>query len=344
LNTSESYLNAAGKPGQALIIDQDRDVRKTIKKALNKSGYRCIEECTSASGLQSIQTNQLDLIFLEYSINGGLTPALMSEIGQRCSRPAYVLTGNDTEVSTIISCIETGAHDYIIKPFNSADVLACANRALGKKRLEQEIYEYQRQTQDVFEDQRDQFRRMFLSSVESLVCDLESNDKYTNGHSRRVTRYAVTIGRELGLTEAELDDLRWASILHDVGKVALNPSFQNKPGPITPDEYRYIMTHALIGVGIIQPLANQAMTDIITHHHDHFDGGGLDQKVVGENIPLGARILALTDSLDAMTSERPFRRAFSIDNAITEIIRCSGSQFDPAIVKAFLHTCKHLFT
>jgi putative two-component system response regulator len=338
-----SNLFAKTKQNQALIIDEDSSIRKTLRKTLTKSGYQCTEEFNSRSILESVETNRPDIVFLEYPKLGGLPPDVAAEIGRSCSRSAYVLTGNGIDLKTIITCIRSGAHDYIIKPFNSEDIFSCSNRALDKKRLEHEICEYQRQVQDVLEDQKDEFRRIFLSSVENLIYNLESNDKYTSGHSRRVTRYAVAIGRELGVTEIELDDLRWASLLHDVGKIALNPSFQNKPGPITPDEYRYIMTHALIGVGIIKPLANQAMTAIIVHHHDHFDGSGLDQKVAADNIPLGARILALSDGFDAMTSERPFRHALRIEDAIAEIIRSSGDQFDPMIVKAFLKTCSRLF-
>ncbi len=328
---------------KALITDHEGSARKTIKRALTKSGYHCIEALESISALERIETDQPDLVFLEYALLGGLSYGLAEEIARRCSRTAFILSGTEIDFSTIIACIRSGAHDYIIKPFTSEDIISCSNRALAKKRLEREIGDYQKGVQNVAEDQKDKIRQLFLSSVESLVCDLEANDKYTSGHSRRVTRYAMAIGRELGVTESVLNDLHWASLLHDVGKIALNPSFQNKPGPLMPDEYRYITTHALIGVGIIQPLANREMTETIIHHHDHFDGTGLEQKVVAEDIPLGARILSLSDSLDAMTSERPFRRAFSMEDAIAEVIHCSGTQFDPVVVKAFLKACNHLF-
>jgi len=135
-----------------------------------------------------------------------------------------------------------------------------------------------------------------------------------------------------------MENLRWAALLHDIGKIGIDPSIQNKPGMLTPSEYNYILTHCTIGPGIVQPLVNETISEAIRHHHDSYDGSGLNQTLKGEEIPLISRILAIADSFDAMTSDRPYRTAMPAKQAFEEIKRCSGTQFDPAVVEAFLKT------
>ena len=188
------------------------------------------------------------------------------------------------------------------------------------------------------QEQARELQGLFIDAVESLVGALEAKDKYTAGHSRRVTKIAVDTGTLLGLPNEDLENLRWSALLHDIGKIGIDPNVQNKPGMLTPTEYDYIMTHCSIGPSIVQPLVNDAIVEVIRHHHDSYDGNGLNQNVSIEDIPLGARILAVADSFDAMTSDRPYRAALSIGQAILEIKRCTGTQFDPAVVKAFLKT------
>ena len=190
--------------------------------------------------------------------------------------------------------------------------------------------------EDKVEEQTDEIRRIFLGAIESLVFALEAKDKYTGGHSRRVADIAVAIGHKLDLAEEDIADLRWAGLLHDVGKIAVDQIIQNKPGRLTQAEYEHIMIHASVGAGIVKPVVNDKVVEIIRHHHDHYSGGGLHQTITCEQIPLGARILALADAYDAMTSDRPYRPAMSQAEALIEIERCAGTQFDPVITQIFL--------
>ena len=134
----------------------------------------------------------------------------------------------------------------------------------------------------------------------------------------------------------ELDNLHWAALLHDIGKIGIDPSIQNKPGSLTQAEYDYILTHCSIGPGIVQPLVNTAIVEMIRHHHDSYRPRNGKQILSGRDIPLGARILAVADAFDAMTSDRPYRSAIPVAGAVAEVKRCAGTQFDPAVVKAFL--------
>ena len=182
----------------------------------------------------------------------------------------------------------------------------------------------------------EEFRTLSLRAIESLVFALEAKDEYTAGHSRRVADIAIAIGRRMNLSVGDLSDLRCSSLLHDIGKIAVEQFVQNKPGSLTPHEYEHIMIHVQAGAEIVRPIVNEKVLKMIKHHHDHYDGGNLHQLAVGEGIPLGARILAVADAFDAMTSDRSYRAAMSVEEATVEIKKCIGTQFDPIIVDNFL--------
>jgi len=154
--------------------------------------------------------------------------------------------------------------------------------------------------------------------------------------SKRVSKITVVIGEELGLSEDEIEELRWASLLHDIGKVAIDPSIQNKPGKLDPEEYIQMKNHVNVAPDIVKWVVSDNAVEIIRHHHDHYNGTGFEQTIRGEKIPLGARIIAVADSYDAMTSNRPYRKVMSVSEALAELERCNGSQFDPSVVRAFL--------
>jgi putative nucleotidyltransferase with HDIG domain len=251
---------------------------------------------------------------------------------------AVIMATAVAEANLAIQCMRLGADDYITKPFNLDEVALNVEKTLEKRMLEQQIKGYQEHLQQKVEQQTGEIRRLFLGSIESLVFALEAKDKYTAGHSRRVTEIALVIGRELKLSEEDLENLRWGSLLHDVGKIAVDHFVQNKPGKLTPAEYEHIMIHAHVGAGIVKHVVNEKVVEIVEHHHDHYDGSGLHQVIAGEDIPLGARILTIADAFDAMTSDRPYRPAMPLDAARQEIRRCIGTQFDPVVANVFLKT------
>jgi putative nucleotidyltransferase with HDIG domain len=175
-----------------------------------------------------------------------------------------------------------------------------------------------------------------LNMMRRILYKKLSDDGCTVGHTQRVIEISLSLGKEIGLSPDELEDLYWGAMLHDIGKIAVDPEILNKPGALTLEEYRHIMTHAILSLNIAKDMVNERVLEIISHHHDYYDGRGFNQTIAGEEIPLGARILALADAFDAMTSDRPYRAAMSDEKALVEIRRCRGTQFDPGVASAFL--------
>jgi len=320
-----------------MIVDDEGLVRRAIKKRLMKEGYVCYEADNAPDALSKIHDDRPNLVLLDVKMPGRTGLEILPEIINLYPDTAVIMATAVVESEVIIECMRGGAQDYITKPFDLDQVVQSVEKALEMKRLEHQIREYQQQLEHTVEEQRGRIREIFMGSIESLVYALEAKDKYTAGHSRRVTAFAISIGEKLGLSASDLDDLRWAALLHDVGKIAIDPSIQNKPDRLTPEEYRHMMTHALVGAGIAKPVSSPEIINMIAHHHDRFDGTGYNQGVFGEKIPLGARIIAVADSFDAMTSDRPYRKAMSDEESIAEMKRCTGTQFDPVIVDIFLN-------
>lgn len=321
-----------------LIVDDEKTVRRSLNRCLTVNGFDCEEAGNAKEAMDSLQSNPADLVILDIMMPGTSGNELLPQLKKSYPDTAVVMATAVVDPETIVDCMKNGAQDYITKPFDINQLVANIQMVLEKRRLELNLKEKRQVLEGKVEEQAKELQELFIDAIESLVSALEAKDKYTAGHSRRVTKIAVDTGLALGLTGEELGNLRWAALLHDIGKIGIDPSVQNKPGMLTPTEYNYILTHCTIGPGIVQPLVNDMIVEAIRHHHDSYDGSGLNQAVVGEEIPLGARILAVADSFDAMTSDRPYRAAMAASKAIVEIKKCAGTQFDPAVVKAFLKT------
>ncbi|HEX7319338.1 MAG TPA: HD domain-containing phosphohydrolase [bacterium] len=179
---------------------------------------------------------------------------------------------------------------------------------------------------------------LFLSSIRAIVEAVDAKDPYTRGHSARVVEFSLLIGKQARLNKKRMKDLEVSAILHDVGKIGIPDRILGKPGKLTFDEFAYMKNHPKFGAEIIEPIAElKRLSPNILHHHERFDGNGYPDGLKGDSIPLYARIIAIADTLDAMTSDRPYRQRMENNAAILEIERCAGSQFDPQLVKIFMN-------
>jgi putative two-component system response regulator len=321
-----------------LIVDDEKSVRRSLNRCLSTNGFRCQEAANTDEAMNFLKEHPTDLVILDVMMPGTTGRDFLPRLKEAFPDTAVVMATAVVEPDTIINCMKNGALDYITKPFDVSQLVNDIGMVLEKQRLELRLKEQSRVLEGKVAEQSRELQKLFIDAVESLVSALEAKDKYTAGHSRRVTKIAIDTGRALGLKGDEIENLRWAALLHDIGKIGIDSSIQNKTGMLTPAEYDYILTHCAIGPGIVAPLVNAKITQIIKHHHDSYNGAGHNQKVRGKDIPLGARILAVADAFDAMTSDRPYRAAMPAGKAISEVKRCTGTQFDPAVVRAFLKT------
>ncbi|MGD1117949.1 MAG: HD domain-containing phosphohydrolase [Dehalococcoidales bacterium] len=321
-----------------LIVDDEKTVRRSLNKCLTMNGFSCEEASNAEEAMATLGKKPADLVILDITMPGVSGSDLLPRIKKSYPDTAVVMATAVVEPDIIINCMKNGAHDYITKPFDITQLVNNIQTVLDKRNLELHLKEKSQVLEGKVQTQAKELQKLFIDAVESLVVALEAKDQYTAGHSRRVTKIALDIAYAMKMAGEDLENLRWAALLHDIGKIGIDPSIQNKPGSLTPSEYHYILTHCSIGSGIVQPLVNASIVEAIKHHHDSYDGTGLNQTVTGEQIPLASRILAVADSFDAMTSDRPYRTAMSAAKAIAEVQRCSGTQFDPVVVKAFLMT------
>jgi HD-GYP domain-containing protein (c-di-GMP phosphodiesterase class II) len=243
----------------------------------------------------------------------------------------------NAELDTAVHALKMGACDYITKPFNFDVLLITIENALRKKDLERQLDDYRANLEEKVKAQTDIINSMYVRSIDAMIKALEAKDFYTRGHSQRVTLYSLAIGEELGMTRQELEDLHRASVLHDLGKIGVREAVLNKPGKLTEEEFADIVRHPETAVRILEPIPFfRPLLPAILHHHERFDGKGYPARLTGRTIPVASRIMTIADTFDAMTSTRAYRNALPVVDAIAEIRRCSGTQFDPDIVPAFL--------
>jgi HD-GYP domain-containing protein (c-di-GMP phosphodiesterase class II) len=211
-------------------------------------------------------------------------------------------------------------------------------RVLEKRALALENRYYQENLERQVQEQAQRIQELFLQGVQMLARALEAKDAYTRGHSIRVSRYAVGTARRLGFGEGSVDSIRLGGELHDIGKIGTRESVLHKPGSLTAEEFRQITEHPLLGERMLSPLARELpeVLRIVRFHHERLDGRGFPDGLRGERIPIEARIVAVADTFDAITTRRPYRDSRSPEDAVDELRRVAGTQLDPEAVEAFV--------
>jgi putative nucleotidyltransferase with HDIG domain len=248
-----------------------------------------------------------------------------------------MLTGV-AEVSTAVECLKLGALDYIAKPVVIEEVRARVDKALEKRNLVLQNRFYQQHLESRVRELDRRNKQSLINGVQMLVHALEAKDAYTSGHSSRVSRYAVKTAVQLGYTADRLEQIRLGGELHDIGKIGTREDILNKPGPLTADEFQHIKAHTALGERILAPfLAESPMVlRIVRSHHERLDGAGFPDGLVGTQIPPEARIVAVVDAFDAMTTHRAYRASRSPEDAVRELQSCAGTHFDADAVNAFV--------
>jgi putative nucleotidyltransferase with HDIG domain len=248
------------------------------------------------------------------------------------------------DISVALAAIRNGAYDYLLKPFEREQLLATVRRAMENRRLKLENRAYQTNLETLVAARTEQLRKAMVElersydiTLEALGEALDLKVRETEGHSRRVTAFTIAIARAMGLTADQIRVIARGAFLHDIGKMAIPDAILNKPGALTPDEVAIMREHSYHGYQIVRKIPFlQEAAEIVYAHQERFDGTGYPRGLKGEQIPLGARMFAVADTLDAITSDRPYRPAQTLTAAREEIQRWAGRQFDPEVVKMFL--------
>ncbi|MEO6527285.1 MAG: HD domain-containing phosphohydrolase [Gemmatimonadaceae bacterium] len=319
-----------------LIVDDEPRLRQVLTQLMRNDGFTCLEAGNGEEAIALLQQHAVTLVMSDLRMPKVDGIGLLREIRGRWPDIAVVMITAVADVEVAVSCLAMGAMDYLTKPFHLEEVRARVAQALEKRRLVLENRGYQEGLQEKVAVQARRLEELFLASVQSLAEALEVKDPYTRGHSIRVSHYSVVIATELGLDGELLRRIELGGHVHDIGKIGVREDVLNKPGKLTEAEYKHIMTHPMVGWRILAPLLGETpeALNIVRSHHERFDGRGIPDGLSGTNIPLEARIAAAADCFDAMASDRPYRPGLSMDEAITEIIRCRGTQFDPDVVDA----------
>ena len=326
-------------PRRCLIVDDEPRLRNVLLRVMRADGFDCAEAANGADALAALEEAPATLVLTDLRMPRMDGIELLRHVRARHPDTAVVLVTAVADVNVAVSCLAIGAMDYLTKPFHLEEVRARVAQALEKRRLVVENREYRAQLEARVTAQARRLEQLFLGSIQSLAHALEVKDAYTRGHSVRVAEYSGAIARQLALAPAVVQEVELGGQVHDIGKIGVRETVLNKPGPLTDDEYQHIMLHPLLGWRILSPLLDDAprVLNVVRSHHERFDGGGIPDGLRGEEIPLEARIAAVADAFDAMTSGRPYRRTgrMPIATALSELQRCRDSQFDPAIVDAF---------
>ena len=328
-----------------LVVDDEETIREIVSSMLVGARFQCRQ---AASGMQALSIlesgEEFDLILSDLMMAEMDGIALLERAKERFPDVPVVMVTAVHDLSVALQALRNGAYDYLLKPFERDQLLAMVRRALEHRRLKRENDAYRTKLEALVEIRTKEVQKTLADLKESYGITLrifgdtlELKDAETLGHTHRVTAYAIAIARKMGITDEEVGVIANGAWLHDIGKMAIPDEILKKPGKLTAKETEIMREHAYYGFDILRKIPFLAeAAEIVYSHQEWYDGSGYPRGLKGEQIPLGARIFSIADTLDAITSDRVYRPSQTYEAAQNEIRRCSGTQFDPRIVEVFL--------
>ncbi|MCJ7783137.1 MAG: response regulator [Desulfobacterales bacterium] len=360
-------MEAKTNASNILIVDDEIGPRESLRMVL-KPNHNVYTVENGYAAIQMIQQVNMDVLTLDLKMPGMNGIDTLKEI--RMISPdvmVIIITGYGT-LKTAIEAIRYGVFDYIPKPFNVPEILSIIDKSIQRRKLNLKVKEVlanclnqqllkepvagsdsplQEENKGVTDYKWDEINlsdtQSCLEFAKVLAYTLEEKDPYTSGHSERVCYYSDFISKRLSLSPKERSELQIASYLHDIGKIGISNRFINKKGTLTPTDWAVIKQHTRKSIELLVPLnLSSNIISYIQHHHERYDGTGYPDGLAGEKIPLGARIIAISDSYDSMTSDRPYRKPLTNGDAKSELLKNAGKQFDPKLVALFLDVLKEM--
>lgn len=329
---------------QVLIVDDEEAIRDVVSTLLETQGYQCSAVGNGRLAVEHLKQNSTDLVLSDMLMPEMDGLQLLSWLRSYDSEIPMIMVTAMHDVSTALESIRCGAYDYILKPFEKDQLFLSVRRALEHRRLLLENRHYQRNLEQLVSQRTAELKKAlseleqsYDATLEALGGALDLKDSETVGHCKRVTAFTMVMAKAMNLPVETLPQIARAAFLHDIGKMAIPDRILQKPGPLDAEERAIMRTHCEIGYKMLLriPFLTEA-AEIVLSHQEYYDGSGYPRGLRGEKIPLGARIFAVADAVDAMLSDRPYRKALGVDYARKEVKRCSGTQFDPKVVEVFL--------
>jgi putative nucleotidyltransferase with HDIG domain len=328
-----------------LVVDDEEPIREILSSMLTTAGYSCKQ---AGSGIEALavlsQDNEFELMLSDLMMADLDGIGLLERTKEKYPDMPVVMVTAVHDISVALGAIRNGAYDYLLKPFEREQLLAVVSRALENRRLKMENRNYQLNLESLVEARTVQWQaamgnleRSYDITLAALGDALDLKDAETEGHSKRVTAFTIAIARAMGVPREQILVIARGAFLHDIGKMAIPDAILLKPAKLTADETRIMQEHAYRGYQMLKKIPFLAeAAEIVYSHQERFDGTGYPRQLKGEEIPLGSRIFAVADTLDAITSDRPYRPAQTLQAAKEEIERWKDRQFDPEVVKVFL--------
>jgi len=328
-----------------LVVDDEDSIREIVSSMLASANYQCRQ---AASGLEALALldsgEEFELMLSDLMMAGLDGIGLLEKTKERYPDMPVVMVTAVHDISVALTAIRNGAYDYLLKPFEREQLLNTVRRALENRRLKLENRAYQTNLEALVAQRTEQLRqalgnleKSYDITLEALGDALDLRDAETEGHSRRVTAYTMAIARAMNIPKEHILVIARGAFLHDIGKMAIPDAILRKPAALSPDEVTIMKEHAFLGYKMLQKIPFlQEASEIVYAHQEKFDGTGYPRGLKGQDIPLGARIFSIADTLDAIRTDRPYRPGRPLAVAKKEIQDWSGRQFDPEIVEVFL--------
>lgn len=330
----KNMITAESNGYKIIVVDDEQGIVDSLSIFLKRSGYDFTGLTNPLEAIERVRNEHFDMMILDFMMDPIHGDEVVEEI-RKFNKDLYILllTGHKDLAPPLETIKRLEIQGYCEKSDKFDQLLLLIES--GIKSIEQmnTIKTINKQ----LHDKNEELERAYLDTIGILRQTVEAKDPYTRGHSDRVSEYSVLIGKKLGLDEKTLHILKIGGLFHDIGKIGIPDSILLKESKLSDEEYSQIKNHPMIGVHMLGDAA--IFTDIlpiVKHHHERYDGRGYPSQLVGEDIPYVARIAAVADTFDAMTSKRSYRDSLPIDVVRAEIERCSGTQFDPNIAKVFL--------
>lgn len=322
-----------GEVVRVLIVDDEVAVARMVGRWLEREGIVVEMAHSHREAMEAAERFGCDLVFSDINMPDGSGLDLARRLKERDATTQVIMITGNTHVEPAIEALRVHADDYLVKPLERVALLHATRRAAEHRRLILENRAHREHLEERVQEQAGRLKRLYVAGIRSLVRALEAKDPHTRGHSERVAELATALAREVGGADPEA--VRLGAQLHDIGKIGIRGDLLRKPGSLTCEEADHVRGHPSIGEQILRPmLEDGVILDIVRHHHERWDGRGYPDQLSASEIPLAARIVAVADAYDAMTTARPYRPPRTVEQAITEIEAEAGRQFDPDIARA----------